>query len=344
MANETVLVTGGSGFIAVYCILQLLAEGYTVRTTVRSDAKEQLTRDMIRAAGVDPGDRLSFVRADLASDAGWREAAAGCRYVIHGASPTPNTMQGAEENWIAPARDGMLRVLRAAKDAGVARVVLTSAFGTISYGHKKPLGRPFNEDDWTDTTADIPPYQKSKTLAERAAWDFVAKEGKGLELSTVHPVAVLGPVLAKDFSHSITIVQRLMNGSLRRAPKVNSGFVDVRDVADLHLRCMTMPEANGQRFLASSEHSHWFIDLARMLRRRMGKRAGRVPTRELPNWIVRLAALRNPQMRMMAAQVGKVMDAPGVKAERLLGWHPRPVEDSLVDTAESLIKYGFVKA
>lgn len=341
MAKETVLVTGGSGFIAVYCILQLLAEGYTVRTTVRSDAKEQLTRDMIRAAGVDPGDRLSFFRADLSTDAGWREAAAGCRYVIHGASPTPNTMQGAEGNWIAPARDGMLRVLRAAKEAGAARVVLTSAFGAISYGHKKPLGRPFTEEDWTDTTADIPPYQKSKTLAERAAWDFAAKEG--LELSTVHPVAVLGPVLATDFSHSITIVLRMLNG-LGRVPKVNSGFVDVRDVADLHLRAMTLPAANGQRFLAISGHSHWFIELARILRRRLGKRAGKVATRELPNWVVRLAALRDPNMRMMAAQVGKVMDASSAKAERLLDWHPRPVEESLVDTAESLIKFGLVKA
>jgi len=342
MVKDTVLVTGGSGFIAVYCIIQLLNEGYAVRTTVRSDAKEQLTRDMLRAAGVDPGDRLSFVRADLSSDDGWKEATQGCRFVIHGASPTPNTMTGAEENWIAPARDGMLRVLRAAKEAGVQRVVLTSAFGTISYGHKKKLGRPFNEEDWTDTTSDIPPYQKSKTLAEKAAWDYVTNEGKGLELATVHPVAVLGPVLATDFSHSITIIQRMMNG-LPRIPKVNSGFVDVRDVADLHWRAMTMPAASGQRFLAISGHSHWFIDLARMLKKRLGKRARKVSTRELPNWIVRLAALRDPNMRMMAAQVGKVMDASGAKAEQLLGWKPRPVEDSLVDTAESLIRFGVVK-
>jgi dihydroflavonol-4-reductase len=342
MADELVLVTGGSGFIAVYCILQLLAGGYRVRTTVRSDAKEHLTREMLQAAGVNPGERLSFVRADLSSDTGWREAAAGCRYVIHGASPTPNTMQGAEENWIAPARDGMLRVLRAAREAGVARVVLTSAFGTISYGHKAQT-RPFTEEDWTDTTADIPPYQKSKTLAERAAWDFVANEGKGLELATVHPVAVLGPVLAKDFSHSLTIVLRMLNG-LSRVPKVNSGFVDVRDVADLHVRAMTSPAANGQRFLAISGHSHWFIELAQMLRKRLGKRARHVPTRELPNWIVRLVARRDPAMRMMAAQVGKVMDASGAKAERLLQWKPRPVEDSLVDTAESLIRFGLVKA
>jgi dihydroflavonol-4-reductase len=341
MAGETVLVTGGSGFIAVYCILQLLAEGYTVRTTVRTDAKEQLTRDMLRAAGVDPGPRLSFVRADLASDTGWREAVAGCRYVIHGASPTPNTMQGPEENWIAPACDGMLRVLRAAKDAGVSRVVLTSAFGTISYGHK-PQTRPFTEEDWTDTSADIPPYQKSKTLAERAAWNFVANDGNGLELATIHPVAVLGPVLAKDFSHSIAIVTRMMNG-LARVPRVNSGFVDVRDVADLHLRAMTSPAANGQRLLAISGHSLWMIDLARMLRKRLGERARQVPTRELPNWVVRLAAWRDPNMRMMAAQVGRTMDASGAKAEQLLQWHPRPVEESLVDTAESLIRFGLVK-
>ena len=339
--DDSVLVTGGSGFIAIYCIIRLLKAGYTVRTTVRSSKKEELVRQMLGEGGmVVSGDRLSFVEADLADDRGWQEAAGGCQYVLHGASPTPSTMEGPEENWIALACNGVLRVLRAAREAGVKRVVMTSAFGTIGYGHK-PLCRPFTELDWTDLSADVPPYQKSKTLSERAAWQFIEREGAGLEFTTVHPVAVLGPVLGPDFSHSIRIVQRLLSG-LPRCPKVNSGFVDVRDVADLHLRAMTSPAANGERFLAISGRSLWMIDLARMLRRRLGSRAARVPTRESPNWVVRLMALRDPTMRMMAAQLSKVMDASSEKAKRLLDWCPRPVEDSLVETAESLLRFQLV--
>lgn len=338
--SESVLVTGGSGFIAIYCITQLLNANYAVRTTVRSSKKEELVRQMLREGGIVSTDQLSFVEADLADDRGWREAADGCRYVFHGASPTPSTMEGPEENWIAPARNGVLRVLRAAREAGVKRVVMTSAFGTIGYGHKV-LDRPFTEEDWTDLSADVPPYQKSKTLSEQAAWQFIEREGAGMEFTTLHPVAVLGPVLGPDFSHSIRIVQRLMSG-LPRCPKVNSGFVDVRDVADLHLRAMISPAANGERFLAISGHSLWMIDLARMLKRRLGNRAAKVPTRESPNWIVRLMALRDPTVRMMAAQLGKVMDASSEKAERLLDWQPRPVEDSLVETAESLLRFDLV--
>jgi dihydroflavonol-4-reductase len=340
MDRETVLVTGGSGFIAAYCILSLLNAGYTVRTTIRSPKRETLVRDMLREGGVEAGDRLALVTADLNDDSGWRDAAAGCTYVLHGASPTPSTMQGPEEQWIAPARDGVLRVLRAAREANVKRVVMTSAFGTIGYGHK-PRRAPFTEEDWSDLNADLPPYQKSKTLSERAAWDFISREGGGLELATVHPVAVLGPVLGPDFSHSIRLVQRLLAG-MPGCPKINSGFVDVRDVADLHLRAMTDPAAKGERFLAISGHSLWMIELARILRRRMGDRARNVPTRELPNWLVRLAALRNPAMKMVVPSLGMVMDASSEKAARLLGWRSRAVEESLLATAESLVRFGLV--
>src|SRR6201996_4289350 len=209
MRDETVLVTGGSGFIASHCMLQLLAQGYRVRTTVRSLTREAEVRAMLKEGGAEPGDRLSFVAADLGADAGWREAAAGCAYVIHGASPTPSGPQTRLEDWVNPAVDGQLRLLRAAREAGAKRVVLTSAFGAVGMGHK-PQTRPWNETDWTELNETGAPYQKSKTLSERAAWDFIAREGRGLELSAVNPVAVLGPVLGADMSHSIGLIRGML--------------------------------------------------------------------------------------------------------------------------------------
>ncbi len=280
MSDELVLVTGGSGFIAAHCILQLLNAGYRIRTTIRSAAREADVRTMLKEGGAEPGDRLSFAVADLASDAGWSEAVAGCSYVLHVASPTPSGNQTREEEWITPAVDGVLRVLRASRDAGVKRVVFTSAFGAIGMGHP-PQTRPFNETDWTDLTGDVAPYQKSKTLSERAAWDFIAREGGQLELSVINPVAVFGPVLGPDYSHSIRLIQNLMDG-MPGCPKINSGFVDVRDVADLHLRAMTNPAAKGERFLAISGESMWMLDVAKVLRRRMGDAAKKVPLKRYP--------------------------------------------------------------
>ncbi|MBS0471342.1 MAG: aldehyde reductase [Proteobacteria bacterium] len=338
---ETVLVTGGTGFIAQYCILGLLQAGYRVRTTVRSLEREGEVRAMLKVGGAEPGEQLAFVKADLSADAGWAEAARGCTYVMHGASPTPSGSQTKLEDWVRPAVDGQLRVLRAARDAGVKRVVLTSAFGAIGMGHK-PQTRPWNETDWTDLTGKVEPYQVSKTLSERAAWDFVAREGKGLELSAINPVAVLGPVLGADTSHSIRLIFSLLNGG-PGLPKINTGFVDVRDVADLHLRCMTDPAAAGERFLAISGHSLWMIEVARILRARLGKAAAKVPVREIPNLVIRLLALTNPAMKMMAPMLGVKMDATSEKAQRLLGWKPRPVEESVVATAQSLIRLGLVR-
>jgi dihydroflavonol-4-reductase len=338
---ETVLVTGGTGFIAQYCILELLQAGYRVRTTVRSLEREGEVRAMLKVGGAEPGEQLTFVKADLSADAGWAEAAQGCTYAMHGASPTPSGSQTRLEDWVRPAVDGQLRVLRAARDAGVRRVVLTSAFGAIAMGHK-PQTRPWNETDWTDLNGKVEPYQVSKTLSERAAWDFIAREGKGLELAAVNPVAVLGPVLGADTSHSIRLIINLLNGG-PGCPKINTGFVDVRDVADLHLRCMTDPAARGERFLAISGHSLWMIEVARILRARLGKAAAKVPVREIPNLVIRLLALTNPALKMMAPMLGVKMDATGEKAQRLLGWKPRPVEESVVATAESLIRLGLVR-
>ncbi|MGH6967357.1 MAG: NAD-dependent epimerase/dehydratase family protein, partial [Phenylobacterium sp.] len=202
MATDLVLATGGTGFIAQHCIIALLNAGYRVRTTIRTPAREDEVRSYLKTGGAEPRDRLSFTIADLGADQGWAEAAAGCAFVMHGASPTPSGDQVREEDWVRPAVDGNLRVLRAARAAGVKRVVLTSAFGAVGMGHK-PTARPFDESDWTELNAKVAPYQKSKTLSERAAWDFVAAEGQGLELAAINPTAVLGPALGPDYSHSI---------------------------------------------------------------------------------------------------------------------------------------------
>lgn len=248
---SAVLVTGGSGFVGSYCILQLLAEGHTVRTTVRNLAREGDVRSMLKTGGADARDRLSFFAADLESDKGWSEAAAGCDYILHVASPIPVAVPKNEDELIVPAREGALRVLRAARGAGVKRVVLTSSFAAIGYG-QKPQTAPFDESSWTDINGyGATPYIKSKTIAERAAWDFVAKEG-GTELAVVNPVAILGPVLGADYSPSIMIVQRMLDGAIPGCPQRWFGIVDVRDVADLHVRAMTHPAASGQRFLCKA--------------------------------------------------------------------------------------------
>lgn len=341
MSEKWVLVTGGTGFIAQHCMIALLQAGYRVRTTVRDLGREAEVRRHLKVGGVDPGERLTFVAADLNADWGWNEAARDCSFAMHGASPTPSGDQVREEDWIRPAVEGNLRVLRAARDAGVERVVLTSAFGAICAGHP-PMKRPFNETDWSNLAGKVAPYQKSKTLSERAAWDFIAREGKGMELSAVNPVAVLGPVLGPDYSHSIRLVKYLMDGQ-PGCLKINSGFVDVRDVADLHLRAMTDPAAAGERFLAIAGESMWMIELARILRRNMGEAARKVPTRVLPNWIARLAARNNPTMRAAVPLLGINMNATGEKAMRMLGWSPRSREEAVLATAESLVRLNLLR-
>lgn len=337
--NTTVLVTGGTGFIAQYCILALLEAGYSVRTTVRNLNREDEVRAQLKVGGAEPGDRLSFVQANLTDDEGWAEAVAGVDYVMHGASATPTGEQTSEAQWITPAVDGNLRVLRAARDAGVKRVVLTSASGAILAGHG-PMDRPFDETDWSDLSGDnVWLYQKSKTLAERAAWHFIATEGGELQLSAVNPTAVLGPVLGADYSHSIRMIKNMLDGQPGTA-KINSGFVDVRDVADLHLRAMTDPAANGERFIAIAGDSMWMIEVAGVLRERLGAAAHRVPKLVLPNWVVRVGALADPTMRGAVPLLGRTMNMTSEKAKRLLGWAPRSAEDAIVATGESLLAFG----
>ena len=340
---SNVLVTGGSGFIGSHIIVQLLAAGHQVRTTVRRLKREGDVRAMLKEGGAEPGDRLSFLAADLESDAGWAEAVAGCDYVLHVASPLPPNVPKTEDELIVPAREGTIRVLRASRDAGVRRVVVTSSFAAIGYGHKE-RETPFTEADWTDPAgSDVMPYTKSKTLAEHAAWDFIANEGGALELSVVNPVGVFGPVLGPDYSASILMVQRLMDGAVPGCPRLYYGAVDVRDVADLHIRGMTHPGAKGERFLAVAGNFMSMLEMAKVLKARMGAAAKRVPTREVPNWLVRIAAFRDPAVKLILPELGKVKNATNEKARRVLGWAPRSNEESIVASAESLVRLGLLK-
>jgi nucleoside-diphosphate-sugar epimerase len=338
-----VLVTGGAGFVASHCILQLLAAGHQVRTTLRSLTRENDVLAMLKAGGAEPAGRLSFVAADLNNDAVWPEAVAGCDYVLHVASPFPPDVPTHEDELILPAREGTLRVLRAARDAGVKRVVLTSSFAAIGYGHE-PQAAPFNETCWTNLSGGgLTAYVKSKTLAERAAWDFMAASGGNLELAVINPVGVLGPVLGPDYSSSIRLVQRLLVGPTPGVPRIYFGIVDVRDVADLHLRAMTHPAAKGERFLAIAGDFISMLEVARILKNRMGAAARKVPSRQLPDWFVRLTANFVPLVRQVVPQLGKMKSATSEKARRLLAWTPRTNEDAIVATGESLQQLGLLK-
>ncbi len=340
---STILVTGGSGFIGSHCILQLLGAGHQVRTTIRSLKREGEVRAMLKNGGAEPGDRLSFFAANLEDDAGWSEAVAGCEYVLHVASPFPPNVPKDENELIVPAREGALRVLRASRAAGVKRVVLTSSFAAIGYG-QKPQKTAFNEASWTDPNGEgVTPYVKSKTLAERAAWDFIANQGGDLELSVVNPVGVFGPVLGPDYATSILLVQRMMDGAMPGCPRLYFGAVDVRDVGDLHIRAMTDPTAKGERFLAVAGDFMPMLDVAKVLKDRMGAWARRVPTRQLPNWVVRIAAMRDPAVKQILPELGKRKNATNEKARRMLGWAPRSNEESIVATAESLVRLGLLK-
>jgi nucleoside-diphosphate-sugar epimerase len=339
MTGESVLVTGGSGFIGAHCILQLLNAGYRVRTTVRSLTREGDVRAMLKVGGAMPGEALSFAAADLKSDAGWPAAVAGCAFVLHVASPFPAGAPRHEDELIVPARDGALRVLRAARDAGVKRLVLTSSFAAVGYGHA-PRDQPFSETDWTDPSGHLGAYVKSKTLAERAAWQFIARDGGALQLVVVNPVMVFGPVLGPDYSTSVRLLRLLMDGGIPRCPRLYFGIVDVRDVADLHLRAMIDPAAKGERFLAVAGESMSIQEIALLLKARMGDAAARAPTKVIPDWMVRLASLFSPALAQVVPELGKIKRIANEKARRVLGWAPRSNADAIVATAESLVRLG----
>lgn len=330
---ETVLVTGGSGYIGGWCVVELLRRGYTVRTTIRSLDREAAVRAAI-AAEVDPGDRLSFHAATLTDDAGWDEAVAGCDYVLHVASPLGTSMPDDPQVLIVPAREGALRALRAAARAGVKRVVLTSSVSASSPDVREAIT---DEAVWTDTgKADA--YSQSKTLAERAAWEFAAKHPE-MEVVTILPSLVIGPVLTPDNLGSVQLIWRLIAGKVPGNPRLGFTLVDVRDVVDLHIRAMTAEGVNGERFIAANEFM-WMEDVSKVLRARLGAKAGKVPTRNLPSFVLRFMALFDRTLRMVTPGLDRAGSFSSAKAQRVFGWTPRPIEESIVDCAESLIAKG----
>ncbi|WP_338465966.1 NAD-dependent epimerase/dehydratase family protein [Novosphingobium sp. ZN18A2] len=334
----TVLVTGGSGYIGGEIIRQLLAKGWTVHTTVRNLDSEARVRPLLGGSA----ETLKFFAANLTDDAGWAEAAAGCTHVCHVASPLPAEPPRHENDLIVPARDGALRALKAAKAAGAQRFVMTSSVAAIGYGHGKAKSR-FTEDDWTDVDGPgVQAYAKSKTIAEGSARDWVATEGDGMEFATVNPALVLGPLASADFSTSIEAMKQLMTGALPGCPNFGFGIVDVRDVADLHVRVLEAPGMKDERFICSGPFL-WMIDIARILKAELGPEARKVPLRRLPDFVVRIAALFNPVVRQVIGELGSRRDMDASHARDVLGWEPRPVRDTIVDTARSLIDLGIVK-
>jgi nucleoside-diphosphate-sugar epimerase len=331
---SSVLVTGGSGFLGGWCIASALERGHAVRCTLRDPSREGEVRAAVAAAGA-TGAALEFARADLTSDEGWADAVAGCDYVLHVASPLPAKQPKNPDELLVPARDGTLRVLRASLDAGVKRVVTTSSVAAIR-GSADHGGRTLTEDDWSDAgDTTMTPYSRSKTAAETAAWEFVRERGAEDRLATVNPGAIIGPLLSDDPSYSLQAIERMLGG-MPGVPRLGFSFVDVRDVADLHVLAMTSPDAGGERFIAVNRFL-WMSEVGAVLRDRLGERARKVPTRTVPNIAVRAMSIFDPAIRSVVSDLGKRTTYSAEKAKTRLGWSPRPVEDSIAETAESIL-------
>lgn len=339
--NTTVLVTGASGFIALHCVLQLLQQGYRVRGTVRTGSREAEVREAMKG-NVEAGDRLEIVEADLTEDEGWADAVRGCAYVLHVASPFPNYVPDHEDEVIKPAKEGTLRVLRAAADAGVRRVVLTSSLAAVSGGHPPDNARVFDEDDWS-IVEQCTPYPKSKTIAEHAAWDFVRDlpADTPMELSVINPGAVLGPVLNKHYSTSGEIVRKLMARELPGTAQFGFSWVDVRDVASAHIAAMTAPNAAGKRFCCAIEHS-WIDEVAKILDKHFGPKGWKIPTRKMPNFMVRIVALFDPSVRIVVSDLGRMRKISSKQIRDVLDWQPRSLEEMVISMGETMVEQGVV--
>jgi len=336
--GKKVLVTGGGGYIAGFIIRRLLEDDWHVQTTVRDLGSEARVRQLL---GVDDS-RITFFEADLNRDDGWADAAAGCSHVIHTASPIPAAPPKHEDDLIRPARDGVLRVLRAARDAGATRFVMTSSSVAISYG-RGPGHHRFTEADWTNTEhPDAYAYIRSKALAERAARDWVASEGGLLEFCSINPSMVLGPVWSDDFSTSLEAVRQLLDGSLPGYPNFAFAVVDVRDVADLHVRALTAPGMANERFIASGPVVP-MAEFVRILRDNLGDAARKVPRRKLPDIFVKVAAIFDPLIRQIVSELGMTRTMDASHAKEVLGWSSRPPEESILDAARSMIALGVVR-
>lgn len=340
--GELVTVTGASGFIAMHCILKLLEQGYRVRGTLRTQSRGDGIRQAL-GKHVDVGDRLEFVKADLTSDEGWTEAMSGATYLLHVASPLPRKPPRHESELIDPARDGALRALKAATAAGVKSVVMTSSVAAVAYGHDRSSQRVFDESDWSELGSEVGAYEKSKTIAERAAWDYVDNlpAESRFAFAVVNPGLVLGPVLDSDYGTSGEVVRKLMKHELPGCPDVGWAMVDVRDVADAHVAAMTNPHANRKRFIVANAQAS-MIDVARILKDNFSSRGYKIPVRRLPNWLVRFAAIFDKTTRLVLQELGYRRQVTSARAEKVLSWKPRPLEEMVVSMGESLIEHGVV--
>ena len=340
--QDLVLVTGGSGFIAGWCIVRLLQAGWRVRATLCPGERENDIRIGFEQE-IDPGNRLSFVIATLDEDAGWTEATEGVTYIMHIASPVPSVMPKDDQVLIVPAREGTLRVLRAARNAKIKRVVMTSSTAAVS-GRKAPSPNYiYTEKDWLDPSNPklSSPYCRSKVAAEQAAWAFISGEGNGLELVTINPVWVLGPVLHPRLPASLQVIQKLLRGDLFGCPRLGWAVVDVRDIADLHLLAMTHPAAAYERFIGGAEWM-WMHEIAAVLNWELGKEANHVPEYILPDFIVRLYSLFDPAVHAVVADLGRKTNFSFLKSSSILKWVPRSVDITIYETAQSILSHNLL--
>ena len=336
--SKTVLVIGGTGFVGAQIILQLLQKGYNVKTTLRSISSKNKVIDTLKSNGITTFDKLAFVEADLSKDDNWEEAMIGCDYVLSVASPVFMTIPKDENEAIRPAVEGIVRILKAARNASVKRVVMTSNFGAVGFSNKNP-DTSTTEADWTDPKEKgLSIYEKSKLLAERAAWDFIKKEGGNLEFTTINPVAIFGPALSAHISGSFVLLDLLLNG--KPIPNLPLNIVDVRDVADLHIRAMTNPDANGQRFIASADGQISMLEIATLLKNKKPHIAKKISSVKIPNWVIFLAALFNKQANEAALFLRMSRNVSNEKAKKVLGWKPiANNEEVILASINSMIKF-----
>lgn len=340
--RKRVFLTGATGFIAKHVLLQLLSEGYLVRASVRSPERAAEVRATMAAHLLEPDDldrRLQFVTLDLERDAGWDEALAGCSALVHVASPFPIAAPQDEEDLIRPAVDGTLRAIAAAHAAGVHRVILTSSMAAM-VGKRLPAGRTrYDASDWSDVHSDrVTAYMRSKTLAERAAWN-ATREYPELRLTTINPGLVLGPPLDRRIGSSLKLVARLLSGRDPFVPRLGFSIVDVRDVALMHLRALQREESVGHRFIAA-ERFMWMADMARVLKAEFPGR--RIPTREAPDWLMRFMALWDPQIRAVVPQLGTRWPGDNAPAAELLGIEFIDARTAIKTSAAALLREGVV--
>ena len=336
---ETVLVTGGTGFIGLHCLQQLLDKGYKVRTTIRSESRKQEVMEAMKKHSSNC-ENLEFFIADLLSDDGWSEAVTGSKYVLHVASPFFLGEPENEDVFIKPAVEGTLRVLKACADSDVQKVVLTSSFAAVGYGHSREK-EVYTEEDWSSVDGEISPYAKSKTLAEKAAWEFVEnlEESKKFELTVINPVAVTGPMLTSDIGSSNNFLLKLISGSMPACPKIHMGYIDVRDVAKAHIFSMTEEKTNGERIIVS-ENEMFFAEVGKTLNEAGFKKS---PTKEMPNFLVKIMSLFVGELKTLLSALNRKGDIDKTKAKSFFNWDYISTEQSVTETAQQLQDMGLTK-